>query len=192
MPEEWRERLLGLIKERAVVRGDVVLASGQRSGYYIDGRMIAVSSEGAYWIGEAVYETTRDLEFDAIGGLAVGAIPIITSAVIGYHRHGRAMEGFWVRPQAKEHGLRKRIEGRLPQEARVVMVDDVVTSGGSTFQAIEEAEAQGAKVLRVVPLVDRLAGAAEAMAQRGYRYQPIFTICDLGIEPTVEAIRKGV
>ena len=95
-------RLLQLLSERAFRRGTFKLASGGTSDYYIDGRMCAVYSEAAHLIGEVVYDRTRDLPIDAIGGLAVGAVPMTTAAVISYHLHGRPMEGFWVRDEVKK------------------------------------------------------------------------------------------
>src|SRR6266481_793774 len=110
-------QLLQLLNERSFTRGQFRLASGDVSDYYIDGRMSAVFSEAAHLIGEILYERTRGLEIDAIGGLEVGAVPLTTAAVISYHLHGRKMEGFWVRDKAKDHGTRKLIEGNLKDKA---------------------------------------------------------------------------
>ena len=94
---EHEQRLLELLNKRSFQRGQFRLASGENSDYFIDGKMTAVCSEGAYLIGEVLYEWTKDADIDAIGGLQVGAVPLSTAAVISYHRHGQAMEGFWVR-----------------------------------------------------------------------------------------------
>src|SRR2546426_12805333 len=126
MTDAPRERLLTLLKERAFLEREVVLASGEKSSYYIDGKMVEVCSEGAYLVGEVIYDQTKDLEFDAVGGLAAGAIPLVTSTVISYHQHGRNLEGFWVRVEAKSHGTKKLVEGNLPEGAKVVVLDDVV------------------------------------------------------------------
>ncbi len=175
MSDTNRKRLFQLISERAFVRGEVTLASGAKSDFYIDGRMVAVAPESAYLIGEVLFEELQDLEFDAVGGLAVGAVPLTTALVISCHHHDRPVEGFWVRAQAKEHGMQKQIEGRLPENASVVILEDVVTSGGSSLKAIEAVEAAGARVVAIVALVDREAGAREMFAERGYHYQPLFT-----------------
>ena len=111
-------RLLELLTERSFRRGQFRLASGETSDYFIDGKMTAVHSEGASLIGEVLYEWTKDVAFDAIGGLQVGAVPLTTAAVIACHRHGRPVEGFWVRAEVKDHGTQKAIEGRLPPVAR--------------------------------------------------------------------------
>ena len=97
-------QLLQLLKERSFKRGTFRLASGDLSDYYIDGKMTQVFSEAAHLIGEVLYEHTKDLAIDGIGGLEVGAVPLTTAAVISYHLHGRKMEGFWVRDKAKSHG----------------------------------------------------------------------------------------
>src|SRR5205807_3018691 len=133
---EAEQKLLDLLTERSFKRGSFRLASGGTSDYYIDGKMSEVFSAAAYLIGEVIYERTKDLAIDAIGGLEVGAVPLTTAAVISYHAHGREMEGFWVRDKLKGHGTRKLIEGGLRPGSRVVVVDDVVTRGSSALKAI--------------------------------------------------------
>src|SRR5438105_2258220 len=120
---DTERRLLDLIRERAFRRGSFRLASGDASDYYIDGKMIEVFSESAHLIGEVFYERTKDLAFDAIGGLEVGAVPLATATVISYHLHGRPLEGFWVRDQVKDHGTKKLVEGGLKPGSRVVLMD---------------------------------------------------------------------
>jgi orotate phosphoribosyltransferase len=177
-----RRRLLELFKSRAVLFGKFTLASGRESTFYINSKKALFHSETAALLGEVLWETTNDLTIDAIGGLEVGAIPMATAAVIEYARHGRSLEGFFVRKEAKAHGSKERIEGVLPDRARVAMVDDVLTTGGSVQQAITEVERAGATVAAVVCIVDRLEGARELLASR-YDYRPIFTLRDFGIEP---------
>jgi orotate phosphoribosyltransferase len=176
-------QLLQLLTERSFKRGSFRLASGGMSSYYIDGKMSQVFSESAALIGEILYERTKDLDIDAIGGLEVGAVPLTTAAVISYHLHGRKMEGFWVRDKAKDHGTRKLIEGNLKDKARVVIVDDVITKGSSSVKAIKEVKAKGCEVVLVLALVDRLQGAEELFRAEGItNYHPIFTIRDFGVE----------
>src|SRR5207253_2928226 len=136
-------QLLQLLKDRSFKRGMFRLASGGVSDYYIDGKRTEVFSEAAYLIGEILYDRTRELNIDAIGGLEVGAVPLTTAAVISYHLHGRSMEGFWVRDKVKAHGTQQLIEGNLPPAARVVIVEDVVTRGSSAIKAIEGVQAHG-------------------------------------------------
>jgi orotate phosphoribosyltransferase len=176
------ERLLELLRQRSLTLGEFRLASGGTSNYYIDGRMTTVFSEGAFLIGQVLYERTRDLNIDAIGGLAVGAVPLTTAAVLVYHTHGRRMEGFWVRNEPKRHGTRKLIEGGLRKGSRVVIVDDVITRGESALKAVQEVRALGGEVVLITALVDRLAGARELFLGEGIScFEPVFTIRDLGV-----------
>jgi orotate phosphoribosyltransferase len=157
--------------------------SGEKSEYFIDGKMTAVSSEGAELIGEVLYERTKDLHIDAIGGLQVGAVPLITAAVISYQRHGKPIEGFWVREEVKAHGTRKQIEGALQKGMRVAIVDDVFTKGGSTLKAAQAAREFGCEVVLVLALVDRLRGARALFREHGIvNYQAVFTIRQFGID----------
>jgi orotate phosphoribosyltransferase len=177
-------RLFHLLQERSFKLGTFKLASGDISNYYIDGRMTAVFSAGAHLIGEVLYEHTRGLDFGAIGGLAAGAIPLTTAAVLSYHLHGTAKEGFWVRDQVKGHGTQKVIEGNLKPGSRVVIVDDVVTRGTSVIKAVQEVRNVGCEVVLALVLVDRLCGARELFRDEGIvNYQSVFTIRDFGINP---------
>ena len=179
---ESERLLLELLKERSFRRGTFRLASGGTSDYYIDGRMTEVFSRGAHLIGEVLYERTKDLGVDAIGGLAVGAVPLTTAAVISYHLRGQKMEGFWVRDKAKGHGTQKLVEGNLEPGWRVVIVDDVITEGKSALKAIQEVRERGCEVLRALALVDRLQGAEQLFRSEGVQdYQSVFTIRDFGV-----------
>ena len=175
-----RERLLHLIRTKAYRAGEVTLASGKKSDFYIDGKMIEVSPEGAYLIGELMYERIKALEAAAVGGLAVGAVPLVASIVISaYHHHGR-LEGFFVRDEAKSHGTMKVIEGYQPQPGeRVAVIDDVITSGNSVMKAIEAVKQCQAQVAGVLAIVDRDAGGRQFFESQGYRYESIFTKQDV-------------
>jgi orotate phosphoribosyltransferase len=177
------QQLLQHLLRRSFKRGQFILASGNISTYYIDGKASQVFSEAAYLIGEVLYDYTKDLAFDAIGGLEVGAVPLTTAAVISYHLHGRTMEGFWVRDKVKDHGTKKLVEGNLKEGARVVIVEDVATKGSSALKAIEGVKQMKCEIVQVVALVDRLQGAAELFGQRGIQnYRSVFTIRDFGVE----------
>lgn len=177
-----KAQLLELLKARSFERGRFELASGGVSDYYIDARTSAVFSEGAALIGECIYERTKALNIDAIGGLAVGAVPLTTAAVISYHLHGAKMEGFWVRDEAKDHGTKKLIEGKLKPAARVVIVDDVFTKGSSALKAAKAVQELGCEVVLVLSLVDRLQGARALFQKEGIvNYDSLFTIRDFGI-----------
>jgi orotate phosphoribosyltransferase len=180
-------RLLELLKERSFRRAApgerFTLASGETSEYFIDGKMTAVCSEGADLIGEVLYERTKDLGVDAVGGLQVGAIPLVTAAAVAYRRHGRSIEGFWVRDAAKDHGTRKQVEGGLKPGTRVAIVDDVFTKGGSALKAAQAARAFGCEVVLVLALVDRLRGARALFREHGVEnYDRVFTIRQFGID----------
>jgi orotate phosphoribosyltransferase len=185
---EMEKQLLALLKERSFRLGTFRLASADTSNYYIDGRMTTVSSKGAFLIGETIYERTHNLSIDAIGGLAVGAVPLATAAVVAYHQHGRAAEGFWVRDTEKGHGTQKVIEGNLKEKARVVIVDDVITRGNSSIKAIDAVRNIGCEIVMVLTLVDRLCGAGELFREHGIKnFQSLFTIRDFGVEPDTGA-----
>jgi orotate phosphoribosyltransferase len=184
MPDSGRQRLLELFKTRAFSFGQFTLASGKESSYYINSKKALFHSEAVALLGDALWERTRDLNIQAIGGLEVGAIPMATAAVLRYYEEGRELEGFFVRKQAKGHGSQELLEGVLPAGARVAVVDDVLTTGGSVLQAITEVERVGGQVVTVICIVDRLEGARQLLAGK-YLYQPIFTIRDFGIEPPI-------
>ena len=178
-----RDRLLELFKSRAVAFGDFTLASGKKSSYYIDSKKVLFHGEAIALLGELLFESTKDLSFQAIGGLEIGAIPMATAAVLRFQQAGRTLEGFFVRKHAKGHGSQERVEGLVRRDDQVVIVDDVLTTGESVVQAIEALQAIGAVVARIVCIVDRLQGARERLA--GYDFRPLFTIRDLGIDPSV-------
>ncbi len=175
------DRLRQLFRERALQFGDFTLASGKKSSYYVNSKKVLFHAEAISLLGDALFDATKDLEFDAIGGLEVGAIPMAAAALTSFHRNGRSLEGFFVRKQVKEHGAKERLEGLVKAGDKVVVIDDVLTTGGSVMQAIEVVEKLGATVLRVVCICDRLQGARELLAN--YDYRPLFTIRDFGIEP---------
>ena len=184
---DTEQRLLDILKQRSFKRAapgeSFTLTSGEKSEYFIDGKMTAVSSAGAELIGEVLYEWTKDLGIDAIGGLQVGAVPLVTSAVISYARHGRPIEGFWVREEVKSHGTKKQIEGGLKPGMRVVIVDDVFTRGGSALKATQAAREFGCEVVLVLALVDRLRGARALFREHGIEnYERVFTIRQFGID----------
>src|SRR5205814_5592455 len=180
MAESSRRRLLELFKTRAVSFGRFTLASGKESAYYINSKKAIFNSEAIWLLGDVLWDLTKDLNIQAMGGLEVGAIPMATAAALRYHEEGRALEAFFVRKQTKEHGSKQRVEGLVQSGQRVAVIDDVFTQGGSVAQAIADVEQLGASVAAVICIVDRLEGARERLAR--YNYLPIFTIRDLGIQ----------
>ena len=177
-----RARLLQLIDELALARGHFILASGKESTFYLDGRMVTLSPEGAYLTGKLLFAQLRDLHVQAVGGLTMGADPIATAVAVVSHLEGQPIPAFLVRKDVKAHGTQKQVEGPLPRGARVAIVEDTVTTGESALKAIAAVEAQGCTVAIVLALIDRLEGARERLEAAGYQFAPLFTIRDLGIE----------
>jgi len=180
-----RERLIALLKRDALRTGTFTLASGRISHYYVDGRTVTLSAEGAAQVGAGVLELIADLpDVKAIGGLTMGADPIVGAALaVGGTSDRSELLGFLVRKEAKGHGTGKLVEGPLKPGMDVVIVDDVATTGGSSLQAVAAVEAMGSRVARVVVVLDRLEGAAEAFQARGLEFRSMVTIRDLGVEP---------
>lgn len=180
-PANAKGRLRELVNEKAVIRGDFVLASGAKSNYYIDAKFISLTSEGLAYFARVLVDMMRDLDVDLIGGMTLGADPIIGATVAMSHLVGRPVDGIIVRKEAKDHGRGKQIEGPLEEGAKVLIIEDVVTTGGSSLKAIAAIEKAGGKISDVICLVDRLASGREAFESKGYKFNSIFTIDDLDI-----------
>jgi orotate phosphoribosyltransferase len=180
-----RERLIKLMQRDALKRGTFTLASGRTSHYYVDGRKLTLSAEGAALIGAGVLALlAEEFEVDAVGGLTMGADPIVGATLALASAAGLShLRGFLVRKEAKGHGTGKLVEGPLEPGSTVAIVDDVATTGGSSLQAVEAVQAMGCKVAVVIAVLDRLEGAAAAFAACGLPFRALLTIRDLGLEP---------
>ncbi len=175
-----KEELLKLIKEKAVVRGERTLASGKSSNFYIDGKQVTLDSQGILVTSKVMLAMLHGLHVDAIGGPTLGADPIAAGVSLLSSQTGHPIKAFIVRKDAKQHGMQKMIEGPMIKEGdRVVMVEDVITTGGSVLKAIQEVEKLKAKVIKIICLVDRNEGAVQTLAP--YNYTPIFELKDLGV-----------
>lgn len=172
---ERRERLRQLIAERALTRGgSFKLASGKVSAFYFDMKPVACDPEGSRLIADLVLDELNGDEVDYIGGLAVGAIPIVNSVVQrSYDR--KPIPGFFVRKESKQRGTQKLIEGNLEPASKVVLVEDVTTTGGSVLRAVEAVRDLGCTVTKVVTIVDRLEGAEENLSKHGIELVALFT-----------------
>ncbi|HEX4004496.1 MAG TPA: orotate phosphoribosyltransferase [Candidatus Acidoferrales bacterium] len=176
-----REQFANLLRAKSIKRGDFTLASGKKSNYYLDCRLTTLDPEGALHTGYCVLELLDEMhiEPDAIGGLSMGADPVVSAAIVVSAIEKRPVQGFLVRKEAKGHGRKKQIEGmEQTQGKRVVIVDDVCTTGGSTLEAIAAAEHEGCEVVAVISLVDREEGGSE-MLRAKYNYRSVFTAREL-------------
>jgi orotate phosphoribosyltransferase len=176
-----RERLQALIREKALRFGDFTLASGKKASYYLDCRQITLDSPGAMLVGEGMLALLRRELPDLVGGMAIGADPITAAILTLAGVEGLALRGVMVRKEPKQHGTGNLVEGPFREGESIAIVEDVVTTGGSSLLAIERCEAVGLKVQRVLAIIDRLEGGREAFAARGYELTTLFTIRDFGI-----------
>ena len=172
--ENEREQLRQLLKSESLMFGDFTLASGKKSNFYFDSKKTTLLPDGAWLTAREFLRVIRGngIQADAIGGLTLGADPIVCPVAALSHAEGPKLRAFLVRKEAKEHGTGRRIEGNLAPGSRVIIVDDVVTTAGSTIKAIEAAEAEGHTVVAVICLVDREEGGAAKLA--AYPYYPVF------------------
>ena len=176
-----REKLANLLRTKSLVRGEITLSSGKKSNYYMDCKLTTLDPEGALLTGYCVLELLDEMGVkpDAIGGLSMGADPLVTAAGVVSAIEKRPLPGFLVRKEAKKHGRQKQIEGmENPRGKKVVIVDEVCTTGSSTREAIEAAEREGCEVVAVISLVDREEGGSEMLRQK-YNYRSIFTAREL-------------
>lgn len=163
--------------------GEFTLVSGRKSKFYFDSKKTTLSSEGAYLVAAQLLQMIRELPIDAeaIGGMTLGADPIVAAVAALSHLAKAPLDAFIVRKEAKEHGTGRQIEGMLNASSRVIIVDDVVTTGGSTLKAIEAAEQAGHRVVAVVCLVDREEGGAQLLSK--WPFHPMFRRNEIFVEP---------
>ncbi|MGI5816853.1 MAG: orotate phosphoribosyltransferase [Armatimonadota bacterium] len=179
-----RMRLRELLVERAIQHGHFVLASGQTSSYYVDKTQITLMGEGLYCLARVILDQIEGMDVQAVGGMTIGADPIAGAVSALGICHGQHLNAFIVRKERKERGTRQRVEGPLTQGARVIVLEDVITTGGSALEAIRAVEEEvDATVVQVLAMVDRLQGGREAIVEAGYDFTALFTVQDLGVEP---------
>jgi orotate phosphoribosyltransferase len=176
-----RDALEKLILERALRFGDFTLASGKKAKFYLDCREITLDSQGVRLVGEGMLELLAGNMPALVGGMAIGADPITAAILTLAGIKQMPLRGVMVRKEAKQHGTGKFVEGPFREGESLVIVEDVVTTGGSSLTAIERCESVGLKVKRVLAIIDRLEGGREAFAARGYELTTLFTVKDFGI-----------
>jgi orotate phosphoribosyltransferase len=174
-----RDLLKSEILAKAVVHGKVILSSGKEADYYVDLRRITLDSTAAPLVGEVMLELTKDLDYEAVGGLTLGADPVATAMMHVAGQQGRKLDSFVVRKAEKAHGLQRRIEGPDVAGKRVLAVEDTSTTGGSVLTAVEALQEAGAIVVGVAVIVER--GAAQKVSDAGLEYRAAFQLADLGL-----------
>lgn len=177
--DDTRAELLEQIKTKAVVHGRVTLSSGKEADFYVDLRRITLDGVAAPLTGRVMLDATAHLEYDAVGGLTLGADPVATSMLHAAAARGRSLDAFVVRKAGKAHGLQRRIEGPDIAGRRVLIVEDTSTTGGSPLTAVEAAREAGAEVVAVATIVER--SAASAIAAAGLEYVYAYDLRDLGL-----------
>lgn len=181
-----RDRLMELFRERALKFGDFTLVSGKKSSYYLDGKQVTLHAEGLRQVSLGLLDLLKDTKFDAFGGMSIGADPIVGGVLTAAAEEGRDLKGFMIRKEAKGHGTNKFVEGPVEPGMKVVVVDDVVTTGGSSLLAVDRIEEFGCEVVQVVGIVDRLQGGEKNFADRGLPFVSLLSIADFGITPPEE------
>lgn len=186
LSDEAAHKILTLSEELGALRyGEFTLSSGIKSSYYFDGRLISLHPEGAYWLGKAFLKEIRAHNISAVGGPAMAAIPLVTAVALTSQIEGTPVQAFFVRPEAKAHGTGQQIEGRLESGSRVMIVDDVCTSGNSLLMAIQAAQEAGCLVAKVMVILDRQQGGGRKLEEKGYDFHAL-------LEPTPNGIIRVV
>ncbi len=171
---ELRKRLFDILKQRAFRRGRIVLASGKESDYYFDMKPAMLDPEGAGLLAELILQELQGVEADCVGGIEMGAVPLIAPVAMRSPDFGRYLSGFFVRKTVKDHGTQKRVDGTDIAGKTVVILEDVTTTGGSSLDAVNAVRDAGAKVALVLSILDRGEGAAELYAKADVPFKSLF------------------
>ena len=174
-----KSELIEQIKQKAVVHGKVILSSGKEADYYVDLRRVTLDAVAAPLVGQAMLDATKDLDFEAVGGLTLGADPVATAMMHVAKQNGRVLNSFVVRKEGKAHGLQKRIEGPDVKGKKVLAVEDTSTTGGSVLTAVQALQEAGAIVVGVAVVVDR--GAGKKIEDAGLKYVSVVSLQELGL-----------
>lgn len=176
-----RSDLIEYVKNQAVIHGKVTLASGKQADYYVDLRRVTLDGAAAPVVGRVMRELVADWNFDAAGGLTLGADPVAGAMMHAAAAAGERLDVFVVRKDAKAHGLQRRIEGTEVAGRRVLLVEDTSTTGGSVMQAVDAVAEAGGEIVGVAVIVDRDTGARERIEAAGLPYRAALTLADLGL-----------
>ncbi len=176
-----RDQLIEHIKNLAVVHGEVTLASGKKADYYVDLRRVTLDGRAAPLVGAVMRDLVADWEFDAAGGLTLGADPVAVAMLHDAAKSGGRLDAFVVRKEAKAHGMQRQIEGTEVAGRRVLVVEDTSTTGGSAMTAVDAVRAAGGTVVGVAVIVDRNTGAKERIEAEGLEYRHAVGLAELGL-----------
>ena len=179
MRENLKAKLAREILQKAIVHGAVILSSGKEADFYVDLRRVTLDSVAAPLVGEVMLDLTKELDYEAVGGLTLGADPVATAMLHVASKQGKKLDAFVVRKSEKAHGLQRRIEGPDVKGKRVLAVEDTSTTGGSVLTAVEALNEAGAIVVGVAVIVER--GAKENVEGQGLKYLAAYSLADLGI-----------
>lgn len=179
--KDKKSRLKEILLEKAVKFGDFTLASGQKSTYYINGKLATLDSEGLNLMAEIMLDMLEEIDIDAVGGPTLGADPMIGAVIALAHSRGRKLTGFIVRKESKDHGTKSLIEGPVAKGMKAVIIEDVATTGGSAIKAIKAAKDAGCEIVKVMVIVDRDQGAKENFQKLNIQYEAIFSKEELGL-----------
>ena|SRR5256885_535542 len=176
----YRAELKELLRRKSLVRGEITLSSGKKSDYYLDVKLTTLDPRGAYLTGQVLLETieSNGITAEAIGGMSMGADPLVSAVAVVSHMEGKPLPGFLIRKEAKQHGRMKQIEGLEKGVKNVLIVDEVCTTGKATQEAIDAALREGYTVVAVISLVDREEGGSQQLRSK-YRYYSVFTASEL-------------
>ncbi|MCK4778195.1 MAG: orotate phosphoribosyltransferase [Actinomycetia bacterium] len=174
-----KKRLVELVKEKALKFGDFTLVSGKKSKYYLDGKQTTLTSEGAYLCASLFLDLLKEEEFDALGGVSLGADPIVGAIAALSWAEKRPINTFIIRKETKKHGTGKLIEGPLKKGSVVIIVEDVTTTGSSALKAAKVIQDYGCKVAKIITIIDREEGAGKNIAKMGFGFSSILKLGDI-------------
>jgi orotate phosphoribosyltransferase len=173
-----RDQLLAIIRRQSLLRDrDFVLSSGRPSKYFFDMKRTMFDPQGAALLADLLFDRIRAEDVDCVGGLATGAIPIV-ALLCARSWPEKPIKGFFVRKEMKGHGTDQRVDGRLDRGSRVILFEDVTTTGGSAMQAVEQARSFGCTIVKAITVVDRLEGASETFSREGIAFDALYTVRD--------------